>query len=296
MRIRRRVDPSVPEGGVLQAERDGGWADLPASGGDLAWLRRLAPAPAEGGGALPFQPRSFRDCMLFERHWVQSSRGYARRFLPAAFRLGQVYEALLRRTFPPYRPAPLFHRQPVYYFGNHLTIVPSGTPVRPPAYTRALDYELELAWVLRRPLLDASPEEAAAAIGGFVVLNDFTARDVQRAEMRTGLGPQKSKHFLSSISETLATADELLPRVRALAARVEINGRCVARTSTREMRWSPAEVLAHLSRGERLQPGELVASGTLPDGSGLETGAWLRPGDELRLVIEDVGEVVHAIE
>lgn len=295
MKVRRRVDPGVSERGVLQAERDGRWADLPLSGGDLAWLEPLAPACAEGGGALPFQPRSFRDCMLFERHWTQSSRGYARRFLPAAFRAGQAYEALLRKPFPPYRPAPLFYRQPIYYFGNHLTIVPSGTPVRAPAYTRALDYELELAWVLARPLLDASPDEAAEAIGGFVVLNDFTARDVQRAEMRTGLGPQKSKHFLSSMSGTLATADEILPRVRALSAYVEINGRCVARTSTRELRWTPAEVLAHLSRGEPLHPGELVASGTLPDGSGMETGTWLQPGDALRLVIEPIGEVVHAI-
>lgn len=280
----------------MQEERDGRWANLPAPGGALSWLERLPPDPVDGaGGALPFQPRSFRDCMLFERHWVQSSRGYARRFMPAAFRVSQLYEALLRRTFPPFRPAPLFHQQPVYYFGNHLTIVPSGAAVQPPAYTRALDYELELAWVLAKPLFNATPEEAADAIGGFVVLNDFTARDVQRAEMQTGLGPQKSKHFLSSMSQTLATADEILPRVRALDARVEINGRCVARTSTQDMRWSPGEVLAHLSRGERLFPGELVASGTLPDGSGMETGNWLRPGDELRMVINPIGEVVHAI-
>lgn len=296
MKIRRRVDPGLAEGSALQEERDGRWVDLPVSSAALSWLRALPPAPAgTGAEVLPFQPRSFRDCMLFERHWVQSSRGYARRFMPAAFRVSQVYEALLRRTFPAFRPAPLFHRQPVYYFGNHLTIVPSGVPVQPPAYTRALDYELELAWVLAKPLFNATPEEALEAIGGFVVLNDFSARDVQRPEMQTGLGPQKSKHFLSSISQTLATADEILPRVQQLEARVEINGRCVASTSTRGMRWSPGEVLAHLSRSERLYPGELIASGTLPDGSGMETGNWLRSGDELRLVIEPVGEIVHAI-
>lgn len=189
MKLRRRVDPTLPGDGILQQERDGAWTDLPRSGGDLAWLQRLPSAPAADGRALPFQPRSFRDCMLFERHWTQSSRGYARRFLPAAFRLG-----------------------------------------------------------------------------------------------------------LSSMSETLVTADEILPRVRALDARVEINGRTVARTSTRELRWTPAEVLAHLSRGERLFPGELVASGTLPDGSGMETGTWLRPGDALRLLIEPIGEVAHVIE
>lgn len=281
---------------MLQREHDGRWEDLPTTSSAVPWLEALPPGRArDGEGTLPFQPRSFRDCMLFERHWVQSSRGYARRFLPAVFRLSQVYEALLRQPFPPFRPAPLWHRQPVYYFGNHLTIVPSGAPVKAPAYSQALDYELELAWVLSKPLLDATPEEALDAIGGFVVLNDFSARDVQREEMQTGLGPQKSKHFLSSISQTLVTADEVLPRVDQLDGHVEINGQVVAHTSTRGMRWSLGEVLAHLSRGEALQPGELIASGTLPDGSGMETGNWLRPGDRLRLVIEPIGEIVHDI-
>lgn len=296
MKLRRRIEPSLAEGSVLQHERDGVWADLPPSSDVLPWLRALLPAPIDDcDGALPFQPRSFRDCMLYERHWVQSSRGYARRFMPVAFRLSQLYEAVLRRPFPAFRPAPLWHRQPLYYFGNHLTVVPSGRPVQAPAYTHALDYELELAWVLAKPLFNATPEDALDAIGGFVVLNDFSARDVQRAEMQTGLGPQKSKHFLTSISQTMVTADEILPRVHQLDARVEINGTCVARTSTQGMRWTPGQVLAHLSRDERLYPGELIASGTLPDGSGMETGNWLSPGDHLRLVIEPIGEIVHVI-
>jgi 2-keto-4-pentenoate hydratase/2-oxohepta-3-ene-1,7-dioic acid hydratase in catechol pathway len=294
VKLRRRTDSSLPRGSALQSESDGRWEDLPPDA--LSWLQALPPEMAgDGEGALPFQPKSFRDCMLYERHWVQSSRGYARRFLPVVFRLSQAYEALLRRPFPPFRPAALWRRQPVYYFGNHLTIVPSGAPVRVPDYTQALDYELELAWVLAKPLFNATPSEALEAIGGFVVLNDFSARDVQRAEMQTGLGPQKSKHFLSSISQTLATADEILPRVDQLAAWVEINGQCVARTSTQGMRWSPGEVLAHLSRSEHLYAGELIATGTLPDGSGMETGNWLRQGDRLRLVIEPIGEIVHVI-
>lgn len=173
--------------------------------------------------------------------------------------------------------------------------MPSGAEVKTPGYTRALDYELELGWILSKPLLNATPEEAEAAIGGFVVVNDFSARDVQREEMRTGLGPQKSKHFLSSMSQTLVTADEILPRVAKLQATVEINGKLVTRTSTQGMRWTPGQVLAHLSRDEQLHPGELIASGTLPGGCGMETDAWLQPGDRLRLVIEPVGEIVHVI-
>lgn len=279
------------------------WVDLPADlrghpqAATLAWLDALPRLrePLPGEPLLPFQPLSFRDCMLYERHWVDSSRGFARRFLPRSTLFTRAFERLTGRVFPAFRPPRLWQRQPIYYFGNHLTVVASGSPVPWPDYTQALDFELELGWVLQRPLYNASPQEALAAIGGFVVVNDFSARDVQRPEMQSGLGPQKSKHFLSSMSTTLATADEILPIVKQLPARVELNGRLLCSTSTQGMRFDPGEVLAHLSRGERLYPGELIASGTLPGGSGMETGHWLKPGDTLRLVIEPVGEIVHTI-
>jgi 2-keto-4-pentenoate hydratase/2-oxohepta-3-ene-1,7-dioic acid hydratase in catechol pathway len=257
----------------------------------LSWLVALAPSQR----SLPFEPRSFRDVLLYEDHWIQSSRGYVRRFMPAAFRVTQAYERLTGATFPAFRPPKLLSRQPVYYFGNHLTIVPSGTPVKIPSYSKALDYELELGWVLAKPLLNATPQEALAAVGGFVVVNDFSARDVQRAEMRSGFGPQKSKHFASSMSLTLATADQILSKVEALTAYVEINGKRCATLSSAGMRYSIGEVLAHLSRDEPLFPGELIASGTLPGGSGLEAGRLLKAGDDLRLVIEEVGEITHKI-
>lgn len=289
MRIRREQRPG---GSVLQVEKNGAWVGL--SEGeveDLGWLAALPP-PTDG---LPFQPRSFRDVLLYEAHWIQSSRGYVRRFMPAASRLTALYEKLTGAVFPAFRPPKLLARQPLYYFGNHLTIVASGTPVKMPSYSKALDYELELGWVLSKPLFNATPDEALAVIGGFVVVNDFSARDVQRAEMSSGFGPQKSKHFLSSMSATMASPDRILPRIDALAARVEINGRLVSSSSSAGMSYSIGEVLAHLSRDEQLHPGELIASGTLPGGSGLEAGRLLESGDELRLVIDEVGEIVHRI-
>ena len=296
MKIRRRFDSDVPSGSVLQCQQAGAWNDLHDVSGSLQWLHNLAPEkPDPEVGALPLSPLSFRDCMLYERHWVQSSRGYAKRFMPAAYRLARSYQFVSRRTFPAFRPNALWERQPIYYFGNHMTIVPSGTVVTTPSYTRALDYELELGWVLSKPLFNATPEEALQAIGGFVVINDFSARDVQRAEMQSGLGPQKSKHFLSSMSQTMVTANEILPCINELAAYVEIKGRIVTRTSTQGMRYGVGEVLAHLSLSEHLYPGELIASGTLPSGSGMETDHWLQPGDVLRLVIEPIGETFHEI-
>jgi 2-keto-4-pentenoate hydratase/2-oxohepta-3-ene-1,7-dioic acid hydratase in catechol pathway len=296
LKIRRRCDAHAPGGSVLQGDQAGKWSDLHSLSGPLQWLQSLAPGNLDPGvGALPFRPLSFRDCMLYECHWVQASRGYARRFMSSAYYLARLYELVSRRAFPAFRPHSLWRRQPIYYFGNHMTIVPSGAVVTAPGYTRALDYELELGWVLSRPLFNATPADALQAVGGFVVVNDFSARDVQQAEMRSGLGPQKAKHFLSSMSQTMITADEILPCIDQLAAYVEINGQIVTRTSTRGMRYTLGEVLAHLSLSERLYPGELIASGTLPGGSGMETDHWLRPGDLLRLVIEPIGEIVHEI-
>jgi 2-keto-4-pentenoate hydratase/2-oxohepta-3-ene-1,7-dioic acid hydratase in catechol pathway len=179
--------------------------------------------------------------------------------------------------------------------GNHLTFVPSGLPVKAPSYSRALDYELELGFVLARPLFNATIDEATQAIGAFVVLNDFSARDVQLEEMRSGFGPQKSKHFLSSMADVAVTADEVLPRLRELSASVRINDRLVARPTLAGMRYSLGEALAHVSREEPLFAGELFGTGTLPGGSGMENGCWLKSGDRLSLAIDGVGEIHHDI-
>ncbi|MDT0307996.1 fumarylacetoacetate hydrolase family protein [Streptomyces sp. DSM 44917] len=304
MKLRRvRVD------GRLEVQRegpDGEWLPFPDPrpaphplGGpafDAGWERAEAERHAAASGEqLPFQPLSFRDFLLYERHNIDASRGLVRRFHPGQYRVTRAVEAVTRRPFPLFRPRALFHRQPLYYMSNHLAFVPSGTPVRPPDYTRALDYELEIGFVLARPLLDATPEEATAAIGAFVLVNDFSARDVQRAEMASGFGPQKAKHFANSMSATAVTADEVLPRIDALTGSVAINGRTVSTVRSAGMRWTLGEVLAHASRGERLLPGELFGTGTLPGGSGMETGHWLRAGDTLTLTLDGIGEVRHPI-
>lgn len=245
---------------------------------------------------LPVCPVSFRDFMIFENHAVDAARGLARRFLPAAARVATAYETLTRRTFPPFRPHALWYRQPIYYMSNALTIVPSGLPVAAPSYSRALDFELELGVVLGAPLRDATVEQAAAAIAAVVVINDFSARDVQLAEMRSGFGPQRSKHFLTSMSATAAAGPALTDRLDRLTATVTINGETLARTGTRNARYSMAQAIAHVSRSEQLYPGELLSTGTLPGGSGMELGRWLAPGDHLRLEIDGIGIIEHDIQ
>lgn len=310
---------------VVQIAVDGGWIDVARA---LAALKRApqeaalwsrdtiallgAPADVRAGVAeaargltpetevgrvplLPFAPLSFRDFMLYERHAIDAARGFVRTFMPRAWPIVRGWEAVLGAPFPALRPHALWYRQPIYYMGNPLTFVSDGDAVAVPPYSRALDYELELGFVLAHAILDATPAEAEAAIGGFVVINDFSARDVQRDEMRSGFGPQKSKHFRNAISAVVVSADEILPRWDALKGSVRINGHLVSEPCTTGPRWTLGEALAHVSRSERLTPGEVFATGTLPGGSGIETGRLLAPGDTVALAIEGVGTLSNRI-
>lgn len=262
----------------------------------LAWAaREIDPAPEGSRTVIPFEPRSFRDFMLYEAHAIAAARGFVRQFMPSAARVVGAYESVTGKTFPMLRPHALWHRQPIYYMGNHLTFATDGDDIAIPSYTRTLDYELELGFVLAHPLIDATPQAAEAAIGGFVVLNDFSARDVQREEMASGFGPQKAKHFRSAISSIVVSADEILPRWRNLTGRVRLNGGLVAECSTAGARWSLGEVLAHASCGEPLQPGELIGTGTLPGGSGIENGRLLARGDRVEIEIDGLATLSNRI-
>jgi 2-keto-4-pentenoate hydratase/2-oxohepta-3-ene-1,7-dioic acid hydratase in catechol pathway len=316
MKLRRMLVNGQPQ---VQAWNDVHWVDIgalppppglnPELGADLLAVLRLEQAqqellraamqsarPASDGEAmLPFDPRSYRDFMLYEQHVIQSSRGYAKRFMPGVHRVTSALEWITARSFPAFRPRRLFYEQPIYYMGNHLNFATEGATIPWPRYTRALDYELELGFVIARALLNAGAAEATAAIGGFVVFNDFSARDVQHAEMASGLGPQKSKHFCNAMSVTVTTADELVPHLGTLNAEVLINDKVVARCSDRGPRYSLGEALAHVSQDEQLYPGEFFATGTWPNGTALENGHWLEPGDTISLRIGRLGSLTNLI-
>jgi 2-keto-4-pentenoate hydratase/2-oxohepta-3-ene-1,7-dioic acid hydratase in catechol pathway len=244
---------------------------------------------------LPFQPLSYRDFMLFERHVVDASRGYAKRFIPPGYLIAYLYERFTGRTFPPFRPKRIWYEKPIYYMGNHLSFVTNGQKIAFPSYSRALDYELELGAVLVRPIKNATPEEALSAVGGFVVFNDFSARDVQLSEMKSGFGPVKAKHFANAVSDVLVSADEIMPHLANLQAEVRINGQCIVRTSTSGMYHSLGKAISYASLDEQLYPGEFFGTGTLPGGSGMENGIWLKRGDTIELRIERIGTLTNTI-
>ncbi|SHT49827.1 Fumarylacetoacetate (FAA) hydrolase [Mycobacteroides abscessus subsp. abscessus] len=290
---RRHADGAI----VVEVRSDDGWHQWTNDQLPLG----LPPVPAWRDAAvdglttdtrLPFAPLSFRDFMLYEQHVIDASRAMARRYLPGRYRVTAAYERITGSTFPMFKPNRLWFEQPIYYMSNALTFVPSGTPVTTPAYAHDVDYELELGFVIGRPLRDATPAEAAAAISGYVVLNDLSARDVQIAEMRSGFGPQKAKHFASSMSDTLVAATPDIDPA-ALEAEVKINGVTVTRSSTRGMQYSLGEALAHASKSEQLYPGELFGTGTLPGCSGIESDHLPQAGDKIELTIHGIGTITH---
>ncbi|MFK8052153.1 MAG: fumarylacetoacetate hydrolase family protein [Woeseiaceae bacterium] len=245
---------------------------------------------------LPFVPASFRDFMLYEKHVIDASRGFVKRFMPRMLPITHFIERLTGKPFRKFRPHALWYQQPIYYLSNHLNIGISGDDIAWPSYTKALDYELEIGAMISKPLFNATPEEAIAAIGGFVVLNDFSARDIQRDEMDSGFGPQKAKHFVSTISTEVITADEVLPYLDNLSASVSINGDKVADCHSSGMYHDLGQAIAFASKDEQLHPGELFGTGTLPGGGGMENDHWLSPGDTVSLQIERIGSLTNTIK
>lgn len=245
---------------------------------------------------LPFAPVSFRDCALWERHMIDAARGVLRLTAPRLSRLVAGYERITGRVFPRLRPGALWYEQPVYYRGDPLTVVADGELLRWPAYAQALDYELEIAVVLAQPLGDVGPEQALAAVGGFVVLNDVSARDLQYREMTEGrLGVPRTKDFATALGATVVTADEVLPELHRLTGLVRVNGEVWSRGTSADMRHDLGEVLAFISRGQGLHPGDLIGLGTLPGCSGVELDRWLSPGDVVECEITQLGTVRNPV-
>ena len=245
---------------------------------------------------LPFKPVAYRDFMLFEEHYINVARNVVAIQSPLAARLLRSYEKLVGKPFSMLKPPKRWYQHPIYYLGNHLNFVSDGYTVAIPAYTQALDYELEIGAIICEPLKNATEDEAKKAIGGFVVFNDFSARDVQSDEMKSGFGPMKAKNFINAISNVVVTADEILPIIDTLNVTVTINGKEVARNTSAGMHFSISEAIAYASWEEQLYPGEFFGSGTIPLCTGMENGVFLHSNDSILLEIEGIGRLYNKVK
>ena len=193
---------------------------------------------------------------------------------------------------------PQWYDAPAFYFSNHQSIIGHNTPVVAPAHGEWLDFELEIGAVIGRPGRDIAVEQAAPYILGYTVLNDWSLRDVQREEMKVGLGPAKGTDFATSLGPWLITPDELEDRRAGrgydLSMVARVNGRELSRGNWKEIHFSFEEMVARASQGVDLRPGDLLGSGTVGTGCILllgarEAGGWLKPGDVVELEVERLG-------
>jgi fumarylacetoacetate (FAA) hydrolase len=197
-----------------------------------------------------------------------------------------------------------WYRLPIFYFSNVSEIRGPGEPVWCPAASQELDYELEVAALIDTPLHDIPADRGEEAIGGYLVFNDWSARDLQREETTVRLGPAKGKDFASSIGPWLVTPDELADARRGkgydLIMTATVNGAELSRGTWADAQFSFGEMIERASADVRLRPGDLIGSGTVGTGCLLEVRdeilkRYLEPGDEVTLAVDRLGALTTPI-
>ncbi|MBW5250147.1 fumarylacetoacetate hydrolase family protein [Streptomyces poriferorum] len=290
---------------VAVVEQDGTLFPLPGVSSLTALLRETDGLPgllAAGAAALdapagpqvsqvrllpPLQPSSIRDFVTFEEH----VEGVRRSVDGVAGVPEQWYAA------------------PTFYFTNPHAVYGPGQDVPMPPGSAVLDFELEVGAVIGREGRDLTPEQARDHIVGYTVFNDWSARDLQSAEMKVGLGPCKGKDTATTLGPYLVTADELEPfrdvdGFLRLALTAEINGVTVGTDLLSNMSWTFEEMTAYASRGTRVVPGDVLGSGTCGNGGclaelwglrGERTPPPLRPGDTVSLTVEGLSTLTSTV-
>jgi 2-keto-4-pentenoate hydratase/2-oxohepta-3-ene-1,7-dioic acid hydratase in catechol pathway len=233
----------------------------------------------------PIQPPTMRDFSVFEQHIE-----------------GVIKDANPQATVPP-----VWYESPFCYFTNPHALTGPGDEISVPPGCGRLDLELEVAAVIGRAGRDLTPEEAAEYIAGYTIFNDWSARDLQMAEMRLGLGMCKGKDFANTLGPWVVTPDELEAFRDGdrfdLELRAEVNGIALGSDTLANMAWSFSELVSYASRGTWVRPGDVLGSGTCGNGCLLEL--WgrrgrdfhppLGPGDVVLLRVEGIGTLTNTV-
>jgi len=249
----------------ILSETDGGKNLIGRKGERLVFgeneIRLIAPLP---------RPTSMRDFYAFEGH---VKKGFEKRGEPMPEE---------------------WYNMPVYYKGNHQSIIGPDEQVPWPHFTEKFDYELELAIIIGKTGRNIPRDRAMEHIAGYTIMNDFSARDIQRAEMKVRLGPAKGKDFATAIGPVLVTPDEISdPYNLRMTARV--NGETWSEGNSSLMHHKFDRIIEFASMEETLHPGDLIGSGTVTGGCGLELDRWVKTGDTIELEIEHIGRLANTI-
>ena len=257
----------------------------PRERGGLAARVEAALPLSEARLLAPVIPPTMRDFSVFEQH----------------------IEGVIKDANPDATVPAVWYESPFCYFTNPNAVTGPGDEIPVPPGCRRLDLELEVAAVIGRSGRDLTPGEAGAYIAGYTIFNDWSARDLQMAEMRLGLGMCKGKDFANTLGPWIVTPDELEAYVDGdrfdLELRAEVNGSALGTDTLANMAWSFPELVSYASRGTWVRPGDVLGSGTCGNGCLLEL--WgrrgreglppLGPGDVVSLHVEGIGTLTNTV-
>jgi 2-keto-4-pentenoate hydratase/2-oxohepta-3-ene-1,7-dioic acid hydratase in catechol pathway len=304
MRLATVLHRDQPRVGVVTGEDDKPWhVHLFESGTTMLDVVRsgLPAALAAGQAAVaggpeialdetrllaPIQPPTLRDFVAFEEH-VEG----------------------MRASVDGAGPNPAWYEAPTFYFTNPYAVIGTGDDVPVPPGSQQLDFELEVAAVVGASGHDLDPAAAHAAIFGYCILNDWSARDLQRREMKVNLGPAKGKDSSTTLGPWIVTADEFIDRHDAdgflrLVMTVTVNGVQIGQDLLSNMGWPFAELVAYASSGTWVRPGDVLGSGTCGNGGclaelwgrrGRQDPPPLRPGDVVEMTVEGIGTISNTV-
>lgn len=211
------------------------------------------------------QPPSIRDFAAFERHMHNAGVNNGIGDLPG------------------------WHSKPVFYFSNPHTVLGPDEEIELPTGSDELDYELEVAMVIGREGRNVAAADALDHVAGFVLFNDWSARDLCREEVG-GLGLHKGKDFAQGLGPWVLTVDELIDRISDgrldLPVKARVNGEVWSDSTTADMYWSIGDLIAYATRDSIIVPGDVIGFGTVGDGCIFERPQeyrWLEVGDVVEL-------------
>jgi len=235
--------------------------------------------------ASPIKPRSLRDAYAFRQHVETSRRNRG---------LEMIKE---------------FDSFPVYYYSNAEATVGPGELYIDDIFMNKLDFELEVAVVISKEGINIDASQADNYIAGLMIMNDFSARDLQMEEMKLNLGPAKGKDFATSLGPIIATLDELLDNTTktdkgnhySLNMQCFINNHKISEDNLGNISWTFAQIIERVSMGTRIYPGDVIGSGTCATGCFLELNQtnkeqWLKRDDIVELKVEGLGSLINTIK
>ena len=256
---------------------------------DIGAAARARPSIDLTAGTLlaPLQPSTMRDFVAFEEH----------------------VEGVRRSVDGVQGVAEAWYEAPRFYFTNPYTVSGHGAVIAPPAACTALDFELEVAAVIGKSGSNVEMHKAHSHIFGYTILNDWSARDIQRREMQVGLGPAKGKDFANTLGPWIVTADEIHTHRDAdgflhITCTVDVNGQRVGQDSLANMGWTFGALVAYASRDSWVHPGDVLGSGTVGNGGclaelwgrrGEQTPPPLQAGDVVTMTVEGIGTLINTV-